>query len=354
MNRKDIPGLFGQKHSSRDYTKESYWGKNQFNSSFPASLVAYMHSKNINPVYLCMGENAGICHQYITGEQLYGINPLSDDIFYNFEAGYSVYEKYYIGNREKTDLVTVNRLTNQSLRGLEIKLTALPDNTTKRQSEDKYSCEIVMRPPTICFLACSMCEAYTGDVNRLRDLLSGVPQIVHWEDAESVAPCYGKIQNAVLRVAMDMREKQQPLIIQPVWKTEEGKMRLADDCLDVFVWSNLATILMCVQDENVEGKDINRFQRTIIWIYRMLFDYVTYGVFDYVTIIKNHSYGNANDKAFSLPGTRSYKFLKSLELLHPRIKKNEIKNIILGGGQNLLSPERRFDAVIVNSTDLFD
>lgn len=47
-------------------------------------------------------------------------------------------------------------------------------------------------------------------------------------------------------------------------------------------------------------------------------------------------------------------FLKSDELLHPRIRKNEIKNIILGGGQNLLSPERRFDAVIVNSTDLFD
>ena len=32
---------------------------------------------------------------------------------------------------------------------------------------------------------------------------------------------------------------------------------------------------------------------------------------------------------------------------------NEIKNIILGGGQNLLSPERRFDAIIVNSPDLF-
>ena len=42
------------------------------------------------------------------------------------------------------------------------------------------------------------------------------------------------------------------------------------------------------------------------------------------------------------------------ELTHPRINKNEIKNIILGGGQNLLSPERRFDAVIVNSPDLFE
>ena len=41
------------------------------------------------------------------------------------------------------------------------------------------------------------------------------------------------------------------------------------------------------------------------------------------------------------------------ELTEPRIKKAEIKNIILGGGQNLLSPERRFDAIIYNSPELF-
>lgn len=40
-------------------------------------------------------------------------------------------------------------------------------------------------------------------------------------------------------------------------------------------------------------------------------------------------------------------------LTKPMIKKNEIKNIILGGGQNLLSPERRFDAIVFNSPDLF-
>lgn len=348
------PGLFGQRHSSRDYTKEYFWGKNQFNSSFPASLVAYMHSKGIAPVYLCIDKDNNLTHGSISCPDLFGISPLSDYAFYNFEAGYSAYEKFYTGDREKIDLVMVNRATNENLIGLEIKLTALPDNTTKKFGEDRYSCEIVMRPPTICFLACSICEAYEKRQNRLRELIRGVPQISHWEDADSVAPHYQAIEDAVLRVSADMWKNQKPLIIQPVWKTEQGHMRLADDCLDVFVWSNLATLQMCVREDRGKGRSINRFQRTVIWIYKMLFDYVSYGCFDYVSIIKNHSYGNANDKAFSLPGTRSFKFLKSDELLHPRIRKNEIKNIILGGGQNLLSPERRFDAVIVNSTDLFD
>ena len=131
-------------------------------------------------------------------------------------------------------------------------------------------------------------------------------------------------------------------------------MRLADDCLDVFVWSNLATIQMCCGEDRVSVSGISRFQRAIIWIYRMLFDYAIYGQFDYVRIIKNHSYNNANDKAFALNGARFYRYLACNELTHPRIGKDEIRNIILGGGQNLLSPERRFDAVIVNSPDLFD
>ena len=37
------PGLFGQKHSSRDYGKASNWGKNIFNSSFPV-LVTLAHT----------------------------------------------------------------------------------------------------------------------------------------------------------------------------------------------------------------------------------------------------------------------------------------------------------------------
>ena len=95
--------------------------------------------------------------------------------------------------------------------------------------------------------------------------------------------------------------------------------------------------------------------RAIIWIYLMLLDYVSvYGQFDYRRIVRLHSYNIANDKAYALSGIQTYEFLSCAELSHPRISKNEIKNILLGGGQNLLSPERRFDAVIVNSPDLFE
>lgn len=350
------PGLFGQKHSSRDYTKAECWGKNQFNSSFPASLVAYMYSKGLKPIYIKTNKLNEIIHEKINAKELLGIDPLSDEAYYNFEAGFAPYEKFYQGEREKIDLVMMNGTTNKLLSGLEVKLTALPDNTTKKLKEVEWGTEIVMRPPTICFLACSICANYEKleERERLRKMLRKVPQINHWEEIDEVLPHYTKVLDSILSISADMCDKQKPLVIQPIWKTEGSRMRLKDNCLDVFVWSNLSVIQMCCTEEVESIRQINRFHRTIIWLYKMLLDFVTYDTFDYKRIIRLQSYNLANDKAFALPGTKSHVFLKSKEIVTPRISKYEIKNIILGGGQELLSPERRFDAVLVNSPDIFE
>lgn len=42
----DNPRLFGIINSNRDYSNAETWGKNQFNSSFPASLACYMYKKD--------------------------------------------------------------------------------------------------------------------------------------------------------------------------------------------------------------------------------------------------------------------------------------------------------------------
>jgi len=91
----------------------------------------------------------------------------------------------------------------------------------------------------------------------------------------------------------------------------------------------------------------------MIWLFKMLKDYADTGHFNGSKIIDELSYNTKNDKAFSSNGLRTHPIMACPELTHPRITKGEIKNIILGGGQNLLSPERRFDAIIYNSPDLF-
>lgn len=170
------PGLFGQIHSNRDYRKQETWGKNQFNISFPASLVAYMQAKQTEPVYLTLDKNSNIKHKNISGEDLFGMSPLSENLFYGFEQTYQPFAKFYTGKSERIDLVLRKNDDNMPLRGLEVKLTALPDNTTKNLPEDEYSCEIVVRPPTICFVACSICSHCVAEIeSKHPDMIIGGP-----------------------------------------------------------------------------------------------------------------------------------------------------------------------------------
>lgn len=351
------PGLFGQKYSSRDYRYEEAWGKNQFNSSFPASLVAYMSSKNISPVFICTNKNNEIVHKPISPIELLGIDPLSEDAYYDYEAGFYPYEQYYSASRkEKIDLVMINRSTQSPVCGLEVKLTTLPDNTTKNLPDIDYGSEIVVRSPTILFVACSICSCYdsTRGRNRLHEILNTIgEEIKDWGEIRQVVPFYNKIKEAILKVSADLTNKQKPLIMQPIWKTNKLLTDLDEHCLDVFVWSNLSVIQMALREKSAND-DISRNQRTIIWLYKMLWDFTQYGRFNYTDIVNSLSYKYKTDKAFAISGKLTNPFLRCAELEEPRISKFEIKNIILGDGQKLLRPERRFDAYLVSHPELFE
>jgi hypothetical protein len=78
------PGLFGIAHSNRDFTQNDTWGKNQFNSSFPAGLSNYLSSKGLENNYLILDKNLKVQHSKISTTHLFGIEPTSDDLFFFF------------------------------------------------------------------------------------------------------------------------------------------------------------------------------------------------------------------------------------------------------------------------------
>ncbi len=85
----------------------------------------------------------------------------------------------------------------------------------------------------------------------------------------------------------------------------------------------------------------------------MLYDFAVTGKINHKAVIDSLTYDTKNDKAFSVSGMITRKYLASEQLTRPRVKKAEIKNIILGGGEKLLSPERRFDAALFDGAGLF-
>lgn len=356
------PRLFGIVHSNRNYSLKDTWGKNQFNSSFPASLACYLHSKGLKAVYYTTNQAMRKVVTKIGIEELYGIEPLCDNIYFAFEHQYTPFQKYVTGSIPRNDLVIISN--NQCLTSLEIKLVALPDNPTCELSDEYFGSEIVIRPDTIIYLACSFINALDDDIESLKELIGNIgDNITDWTEAECVLPHTYEIFESIKRIVEASYQKQMPIIMEPVWKTEGKSPKLADNCLDVFVWSNCGMLLLFMPSEHdfdirsngIKAlRKIGRHERTMIWLFKMLKDYANNGHFDGKRIIDELSYNTKNDKAFASNGLRTRPIMTCPELTKPRITKQEIKKIILGGGQNLLSPERRFDAIIYNSPDLFE
>lgn len=128
MKQKLMPSLYGLENSNRK--PEELWGKNQFNSSFPASLAAYMRDNSLSAAYISTDVNFGIANSLLPFEEVLGTAYKSDSIKFEFESKFNEYTNY--GAVSGIDLV-ISELENQhtkQVRALEVKLTVIPDNTT--------------------------------------------------------------------------------------------------------------------------------------------------------------------------------------------------------------------------------
>ncbi len=345
-----LPRLFGLNKTNRNFSKKTSWGKNQFNSSFPASLCCYLASKNIDANYLAI-KDGKYTPTTIGIDKVFGLSSKSPDLYFAFESQHTPFQKYVIGTLPRTDVVIQKESTGECISGLEVKLTALPDNTTCELNDNLYGSEIVVRPDTIVYLACAL---ILSTDNKIKGYFKDI-KISDWSDAKAVLPKIKHIVDTIEKISLIAEKKQIPFLLQPVWKTIGISPVLTDKCLDIFVWSDagFSNFISKIANKNPDANSITRQTRTVIWLYKMLTDYCDKGKFDHEDIIDSLSYNTKNDKAFSSAGNVTNNYMSCQRLETPVISKAEIKNIILGGGQNLLSPERRFDAIIFNSPELF-
>lgn len=123
--------------------------------------------------------------------------------------------------------MTLSRKNNSSLRGIEIKLTALPDNSTCNLSDDKFSCELVIRPDTIVYLACSIAKHFQDNLANLISLIGeGFDAIEDWKEGINILSAVSKISAAIDRIILHILDTQEPLVMQPIWKTEGKALNL--------------------------------------------------------------------------------------------------------------------------------
>ena len=350
------PSLYGISHSNRNFKDKYFWGKNQFNSSFPVALCCYMRDRNYGCVLISQDKMHTKVSE-VSFDEIFGTNLPNEKLKFCFESAYAPYGVYVEDELEIIDLVIKEYETDKFVRPLEIKLTTLPDSETSELSEDRFGSEIVVRSPTMRYMALGLAErCSSADRLKIKNIFDkSCKGIRDWGNQAEMQTRRDGIFSAMNKFLIEFEELQKPLVLQPVWKTDGMEPRLADNCLDVFAWTDIG-LARCIYDLALaaRGDRITRPQRSVFRLARFLYEFAKSAKVFQKPIYDGMTFDTLNDKEFAVGGRKTNPYMKCSRLVRPKVTKGEVKNIVLGGGQKYLSPERRFDAILFFSTDLFE
>ena len=352
-----LPSLFGISHSNRNFSDAYYWGKNQFNSAFPVALACYMRSRDIPLMYVQYKDEKSTKVTELALEQVFGSNLGDPSLYFSFESRFEQFSQFVHDDLPAIDLIVCAGKRDAQIKPLEIKLTTLPDNTTESLPEDQYGAELVIRSATTRYMALSMAQSVDAQRKRVREIFEpALARVRNWDSKSEMLEVAPLVVVALQRFLNEFSALQTPLLMQPIWKTIGKSPVLANQCLDIFVWSDfaLAHLFLDSARNSAASNSISRQLRAALRLSRFIYERSRADKVYQAPIYDGMTYDHQNDKEFSISGTKSRTLMACPRLTKPIIGKDEIKNIILGGGQKYLSPERRFDAILYFSNDLFE
>lgn len=348
--------LLGISSSNRDLNKSASWGKNCFTTQFPIGVLAWMeYHSDLLVGCLIRKEGGGIEDAARTAGAALGLGFGPTGLSADFEVvSESMVRRVGTGkSRELSDVVLRGGTPPRELPDLEVKLTVVPDSTTRDLSEKHWSSELVIRTPTILHLAIRLLDQLdnesTGDKSswdRLAETMERIRQTrVDNEDWADLLSSLGECLDYFAKASGD----ESPLLLQCFWKTtqQDGHWRLADNCFDALFWtpSALAQVYMDRSHNWKDGK-FSRPQRSLLWLADMLATGYTGGELDFEKTKESFHIGPKNDKSCSISGKQTAGYIPECYRTHPRVPASAIKEILLGETHQWLSPERSLDAFI--------
>lgn len=355
------PSLYGIHSTNSDRSGTDLWGKNQFNSTFPLALCLKMRDDGIRPVYVHVDDSGKIVAR---DDQISMADVVErkNEGYYSFESQYPPYEKYTLG-KESIDVVvfksTLESTTASAsltpVRPLEVKLTVVPDSVTSKRAQNEWAPELVVRPISSAYAMLGIASSLlSGENDRL---LKEVTEVLRpccqkmqrndWTNVNSVLQNSQHLIEALHNVTIIVKPLQSPFLVHPIWRTEGQSLIFSDQCLDVFVWSNLAVVRIPLEQVSHQTNTrMTRHLREIVRHVNALDTLCTRGSFNYTDTYGGMDLSYQTDKSFSISGRVTRKFLEHPRLQRPHYSTDVIPKIILNRGETMLKPERRLDAAL--------
>ncbi len=368
-----LPSLYGIKKSNR--TGIHLWGKNQFNSTFPAALACWMRDQELKPVYISLNADlkTQVSDEKLTFDDVFNSTAPTEDLDFHFETVYEPYKPYDFDKLDHIDLVV--KQDKKFLRPLEVKLTVLPDNATeKRIDQASWGAELVIRPDSTSYAALGIYHSLKSKSAAIKKILESAEKISDWGNEAEILNHRHLIIETLDIFQSKYCSFQKPFLMQPIWKTLGKSPELDDNAFDIFVWSDMALCRLIIDQakneliaeekkleeleikasktgtpisrKSMKPEKVSRYLRASARLLRCLYDLFTKGKTHINRIFRGMSLGNQTDKECSMNGGVTNAYMKHPRLRKPIISKETLAKLIIGGGEKLLSPERRFDATI--------
>lgn len=341
-------GLFGIEHSNR--REIDHWGKNCFNSSFPAATASYMLEHNIPAIYINLAEVEGelkVVATEIPINQVFNCGNLhANDLFFSFESVYEPYQEYSFDQIDGIDLV-VKDTHGTFLSPLEVKLTVLPDNTTYKKAEESWGSELVVRSATTSYCALGMYDAVKEDARLVREIFEeACSSIQSWDNDFEMTHKLPLLCSAIDSFQHSYYGCQKPLLMQTLWKTQGKSPLLAEQAFDIVIWSDYAFSRLFIDSSYEEATTMSRPMRATARLARCLWELSKSGKIRVVDIYRQMAFGNQTDKEFAIPGQKWKTYVSSPRTYRPILSRDVVNEVIEPGYIEMLSPERRFDQTL--------
>tara|TARA_R110001606_G_scaffold249840_2_gene397739 strand:+ start:2473 stop:3528 length:1056 start_codon:yes stop_codon:yes gene_type:complete len=337
------PSLYGIINSNRN--GNDLWGKNQFNSTFPASLACYMRDIKMKAVYLSVNSDLCVQASEIDLDEVFNTKLRNDELVFDFESKYNSYQKFAFDDIRGIDLVI--RSNERQIRPFEVKLTVVPDSSTYNQEEAEWGTEIVIRPATTSYCALGMAESCESSFGLIREIFEPIcSSIQHWDSRLEIDSKRSNILLALNTFQKEFHPFQKPFLMQPIWKTKGKSPLLDDNAFDLFIWSDFAVCRTFLDRSAVSDKEVNRYMRSSARLTRILYELSSTGKTNIEKIYTEMAFGLQSDKEFALNGKVTREYMNHPRRTKPLLPPAILRDIILNGGQKMLSPERRFDQTI--------
>lgn len=341
-------GLYGIEHSNR--SSDDHWGKNCFNSSFPAAMANYMLDNNIPAIYISLAEveeKLTVIATEIPINKVFNCGTKSpNELYFAFESVYEPYQEYSFDQIDGIDLV-VKDTEGHFLSPLEVKLTVLPDSSTYKKPESQWGSEMVIRSATTSYCALGMFDAIKQNTSEIRDLFEDAcSSIQSWDNNFEMTHKLPRLCQSIDAFQQRFYRHQKPLLMQTLWKTQGKSPLLANNAFDIVIWSDYAFSRLFIDSSYEVAKTMSRPMRATARLARCLWELSKSGKIRIVDIYRQMAFGNQTDKEFSIPGVKWKTYVTTPRTAQLILPKETVNEIIENGYIEKLSPERRFDQTL--------